>query len=302
MLNSSHFELVYNLAILANNVYFSSYWINNPNYNVTDISLDNNTVKSFYFKNLNDDFPPVISFKGTSTIFGLQENGYINYSIYDYDKNNLHQYSTYYSDKFNDNLYFSCCFYKQSSIFNSSDCDCKEKEKEKMCCKKCYKDSLQFNLNYIKIASNIINNIKDDIDFNNIVFTGHSLGGTIATLMGILYNKTAISFQSPGNQYYLDLIGLTAHDNIYHFGHNADPLFLGNCGKTCSTFGYHVYTKCHSGYTCSYDAKEKLNYTESILNHRIDTIIKNIIPHWRNDFPHCVKNTECSDCESWTFY
>lgn len=59
-----------------------------------------------------------------------------------------------------------------------------------------------------------------------------------------------------------------------------------------------MFTKCHSGYTCTYNAKEKLGYTESILNHRIDSIIKNIIPHWENDFPECIQDITCSDCES----
>ena len=62
-----------------------------------------------------------------------------------------------------------------------------------------------------------------------------------------------------------------------------------------------MFTKCHSGYTCTYNAKEKLGYTESILNHRIDSIIKNIIPHWENDFPECVQNKDCSDCENWVY-
>lgn len=76
---------------------------------------------------------------------------------------------------------------------------------------------------------------------------------------------------------------------------------MGTCGNTCWTFGYNIYTKCHSGYTCTYNAKEKLGYTESILNHRIDSIIKNIIPHWENDFPECIQDITCSDCESWDY-
>jgi|688.fasta_scaffold246365_2 lipase ATG15 len=292
--NNTFYKLIYDLAIMSNNVYTyinHSNWIDLPNYTVTDITNDNNTVKSFLFYN-NQTGNNIISFKGTTTIIGLQEEEY-------YDKFGWQDLSSSYSDRFNDNLYFSCCFYKQSNIFNKSLCD--YDSFNNICSKKCYKKSTFFNLNYINLANDIVENIKKDINFDNIIFTGHSLGGTIATIMGILYNKTSIAFQSPGDKHYLDLIGLHSHQNTYHFGHNADPIFMGTCGNTCWTFGYNIYTKCHSGYTCTYNAKEKLGYTESILNHRIDSIIKNIIPHWENDFPECIQDITCSDCESWDY-
>lgn len=318
--NNTFYKLVYDLAIMSNNVYTyinQSNWINLPNYTVRDITNDNNTVKSFYFNN-KESGVNVISFKGTSTLLGLQENK-------DLPVNNI--FSSTYTDRFNDNLYFSCCFYKQSNLFNQSQCEINENTSNEdvirlqatppinftniitniitnknICSDNCYKNSIDFSLNYINIARDIVEKIKNDIDFEKVIFTGHSLGGTIATIMGILYNKTSISFQSPGDKHYLDLIGLKAHENTYHFGHDADPIFLGSCGNTCWTFGYNIYTKCHSGYTCLYNAKKKLRYTESILNHRIDYIIKNIIPHWENDFPKCVQNTDCLDCESWSYY
>lgn len=295
--NTTFYKLVYDLAIMSNNVYRvinQSSWINLPNYSVTDITLDNNTVKSFHFYNKDTN---IISFKGTTTLIGLQEDGEFVHHYY-----KQHILSSSHNDKFNDNLYFSCCFYKQSNLFNSSSCTCEMSNDKHVCCKSCYKDSIDYILNYINLAKEIVEKIKDNIDFNNVIFTGHSLGGTLATIMGILYNKTSISFQSPGDKHYLDLIGLHAHENTFHFGHNADPIFLGTCGNTCWTFGYNLYTKCHSGFSCIYDAKEKLGYTESILNHRIDSIIKNIIPHWENDFPECVQNKECSDCENWVYY
>jgi lipase ATG15 len=291
--NNTFYKLIHDLAIMSNNVYTyinHSNWIHLENYTVIDITNDINTVKSFHFNN-KDTGVNVISFKGTTTLIGLREN-----------ENTLENtFSSTYMDKFNDNLYFSCCFYKQSNLFNQSHCNYYINN-ENICSKSCYKNSIEFSLNYINIAKDIIEKIKDNIDFENVIFTGHSLGGTIATIMGILYNKTSISFESPGDKHYIDLIGLKAHSGTYHFGHDADPIFLGNCGNTCWTFGYNIYTKCHSGYTCTYNAKEKLGYSESILNHRIDYIIKNIIPHWENDFPECVQNTNCSDCESWSYY
>ena len=292
-INNTFYKLIYELAVMSNNVYTyinQSNWIDLPNYTVKDITNDNNTIKSFYFYNKEIN---VISFKGTTTIIGLKEQQ---------QQQEQHQVlSSSFADRFNDNLYFSCCFYKQSNLFNDLHCECDNGTFS--CCKSCYQNSISFNLNYINIALDIVEKIKKEIDtdFKNIIFTGHSLGGTIATIMGILYNKTSIAFQSPGDKHYLHLIGLKAHKNTYHFGHNADPIFMGTCGNTCWTFGYNIYTKCHSGYTCLYNAKEKLGYTESILNHRIDYIIKNVLPHWISDFPECIQNDECSDCESWDY-
>jgi len=294
-LNNTFYKLVYDLAVMSSNVYTylnHSKWIDLQNYTVNDITLDNNTVKSFLFYNNEMN---IIAFKGTTTAIGLQEDG----SFINKEYSKPHIFSSSYNDKFNDNLYFSCCFYKQSHLFNRSLCDSTDNNNN--CSINCYKNSTSFDLNYINLAKDIVEKVKDTIDFNNLIFTGHSLGGTIATIMGILYNKTSIAFQSPGDKHYLDLIGLQAHQNTFHFGHDADPIFLGTCGNTCWTFGYNLYTKCHSGFTCSYNAKEKLGYTESILNHRIDYIIKNIIPHWENDFPECVQNKDCSDCEKWSY-
>lgn len=71
--SNNTFKLVYDLAVMSNNVYTylnHSRWIDLPNYNVNDITIDNNTVKSFLFYNNEMN---IISFKGTTTIFGLQE-------------------------------------------------------------------------------------------------------------------------------------------------------------------------------------------------------------------------------------
>ena len=204
------------------------------------------------------------------------------------------------NDKVNDNLYFSCCFYKH--IESCKECMYKD---ENTCCKACYKSSAKYSYNYMNIADNIVSKIKEYVDFENslVIFTGHSLGGTLASMMGLTYNKTAVAFESPGDKHYIDLVGLgdIHSDKIYHFGHDADPLFIGNCGMTCSSLGYYVNTKCHVGNTCSFRSKEKLGYGESILKHRIDYIINNIIPHWETDFPECVKVEDCVDCEDWTY-
>ena len=299
-----NYEMVYDLALMSRNVYYNlndKRWINVTLPNVFDISTDNDTVKAYLFTNVVGNVN-VISFKGTSLSWIRQDFETIDKNKSDFLVNMT---SISQNDKYNDNLYFSCCFYKSSNMFKKCD-SCKENTTVlNSCCKSCYKKSVKLDLNYMKIADNIIQNIKKHIDFDNslVIFTGHSLGGTLASMLGLMYNKLTVAFQSPGDKHYIDLIGLGNKntDNIYHFGHDADPLFVGNCGRTCSSLGYHVDTKCHIGNTCLFKAKEKLGLTESILNHRIDYILKSVIPNWENDFPECIKNKECVDCPNWNY-
>ena len=290
-----NFRLLYDLAAMSYNVYNSiskiqlnactSEWIDIPNTQVRDLSVANDSLRMYLFSNNNSH---TVAIKGTTMFWGLAQNA-------SFDQ---HTYSSAHNDKYNDNLFYSCCYYKKSSIFE----DCKKCETSTdstdTCCIDCYKDTLDFELNYFRIAVGIIENLKKELDFDNsdIIFTGHSLGGTIASYLGLYYNKTAVGFESPGDKHYANLVGFNEkRDNIYHYGHDADPLFLGDCGSLCTSLGYHVDTKCHVGNTCLYKAKEKLGNTESILNHRIDYIIKHIIPHWENDLPECIQE-ECSEC------
>ena len=115
ILNNTFYKLVSDLAIMSNNVYTylnHSKWIDLPNYTVNDITLDNNTVKSFLFYNNEIN---IIAFKGTTTIIGLQEGTFTDGIRW---QSKSHIFSSSYNDKFNDNLYFSCCFYKQSLRFS----------------------------------------------------------------------------------------------------------------------------------------------------------------------------------------
>ena len=302
-LSNINYEMVYDLAAMSRNVYYNlndNRWMNVSLPQVFDISINNDTVKSYLFTNM-DRSINVISFKGTSLYWLLQEKEQEKEKEQELMVNIT---STSRNDKANDNLYFSCCFYKHNNIFSEcKDCDGTSQE-PLSCCKSCYKTSTMYELNYMNIADTIIQNVRQHVDFDNsiVIFTGHSLGGTLASMMGLMYNKLTVAFQSPGDKHYIDLIGLGDRnsDHIYHFGHDADPLFVGNCGKTCSGLGYYVDAKCHVGNTCLFKAKEKLGYTESILNHRIDYVMKHIIPNWQSDFPECVKQ-DCTDCEDWVY-
>jgi lipase ATG15 len=257
---------IINLGYMANNAYYSdidkSNWKILPEYNVS--KMEPELIMGYVFS---DEISKthIISFKGTN--------------IYPGGK-------TRELDKFNDNLYFSCCL----NITKGK------------CEKDSYKQSLNLESNYINYGQIIVNNIKKIINFDkgNVIFTGHSLGGAVATYMGILYNKTVVTFQTPGEKRYSKLSGLDKNKsipNIYHIGHDADPIFNGDCGWWCKIMGYYIETKCHYGKVCRYTT----NSTVSIWKHRMSYVISEILEKY--DVPNCYSESksECLECSTIKF-
>lgn len=302
-----NYDNVLQLGYISKNVYYSpdnTEWYDIGLNKTINITESENTIHAYLFSNY-DNSVNIISFKGTS--------------IYWSKNNNLQEIKddTVLNDKINDNLYFACCYYKQSRLFSRYDCKCTDNPQENNCpelpkngCyKECYKNSINYQNNYINIASNIMSKVNEIINLQDslVILTGHSLGGTIATIMGIKYNKTVVTFEAPGEKHYLDLLGLDYMynmDNIYHFGHNADIIFTGKCNGAlswCYLGGYNMYTKCHIGKVCEYDTINKLGMKESIFTHRIDYVINNVVQMWNNTLPECKKVDNCTDCEEWVY-
>ena len=288
-----NYNTVKNMLLMSYNAYMEP---NNSNwqkveYNHTiDISIDPNDIQAYLFSDDTKQFN-VVAIKGTSI-------SYVPMLLSAFKSPAPH-------DKYNDNLFFSCCFYKQSKLFKDS---CDDTSTSKYDCKKeCYTNSTQLPINYLNMLSHLIENTRKEIDFDkaNLYFTGHSLGGFLATSLGLLYDKQVITFDSPGGKHYFDLAHIK-HDNdnrIYNFGHNADSIMHGHCGALCWTWGYIVETKCHIGNSCIYDSKSKLGISDSIRTHQLEYIINNILPKWETDLPTCQYHEECIDenCEKWTY-
>ena len=257
-------ENVLALSYMSNNAYYENIndtnWRTLPNYNDTKIQPE--LIMGYVFSDTLTN-THIISFKGTN--------------VYPYDK-------TKELDKLNDNLYFSCCYFKNNSI----------------CDKDSYKKSLDFEYNYINYGKQMVNHLKTIIDFStsNIIFTGHSLGGAVATYMGIIYNKTVVTFQTPGEKRYAELINLNYYgikDKLYNIGHDADPIFNGNCGWWCKFWGYSIDTRCHIGKICKYIT----NSTSSIWKHKMSYVIDNILEKY--DVPECYSDDSCLDCGNTKF-
>ncbi|CAG8450601.1 15280_t:CDS:2 [Funneliformis caledonium] len=142
----------------------------------------------------------------------------------------------------------------------------------------------------------------------------HSLGGALSSLMGLTYNLPVVAFESPGERRAAGLLHLPHPPaipwdkmNIYHFGHTADPIYMGSCNgyaSTCYIGGYAMETKCHAGIACTFDTVEKLKWSVNIKRHRIQEIIDNILKVWWKLFelfPDCRNDDECEDCHLWDY-
>jgi putative lipase involved disintegration of autophagic bodies len=281
------YPTVETLAKISYDVYMhdQSKWFD-VDLNITvNISESKDTVQAYVFSDSKQEHH-IVAFKGTSIYFNSDDP------------------ATIANDKYNDNLYFSCCFYKESSIFNET---CDQFTKSNECVQSCYHKTLQYDKNYLNIAKRILSKVPNVVN-GNAMFTGHSLGGALATMMGITYNKQVVTFESPGEKHYIDSAGLNytteMEEKIYHFGHNADIIFTGKCQgslSTCYMFGYNIETKCHIGNVCEYDAISNLGLSESILTHPIKYVLKNILPKWNGSLPECKKRTDCIDCSNWSY-
>lgn len=292
--NIISYNNVLTFAKMAYNAYLQNddkNWYNIGFDNTYDLSGDNSSIRGYLFSNA-DSTVNVIAFKGTTLYLSTND--------------------IYKDDKFNDNLYYSCCYYKQSNLFKD---DCKYENyknyKNDTCKKSCYQNSTNYQNHYITIAQKIVRNLFETeiIPKNSLnIFIGHSLGGTLATVLGLVYNTFAVTFESPGEKHYFTHTDINynkdAVNKIYHFGHNADIIFTGNCQGAlswCYLAGYVIQTKCHIGNVCEYDAIGKLGVKESILTHRLLFVIDSVITKWNDTLPDCEIKTDCLDCESWSF-
>ncbi|ODV60747.1 alpha/beta-hydrolase, partial [Ascoidea rubescens DSM 1968] len=267
--NITDYNTILTLAFMSSNAYYetpknnkdwynlSSPWNNNGNF---DLNKSTDGVRGQIFvDNYNETM--VIAIKGS-------EAG-----------------STSTNDKLNDNLLFSCCCARISYLWTTV-CDCYKSSYN--CNEKClelelyrndryYKQTLRFFLDIIKMYPGI----------ENIFVTGHSLGGSLSSLLGRTFGLPVVTFEAVPELLATKRLHLPMppgllkdYENIYHFGNNADPIYLGTCNgvsSSCSIAGYGFETQCFSGKTCVYDVVRDKGWTVNILKHSIKFMIEQVI-------------------------
>lgn len=206
---------------------------------------------------------------------------------------------------------FSCCCGRVDFSWTPV-CGCYTKGSN--CSMSCLESTLQQDFtSYHKVSLEIYNRIRKQYPYSAIWITGHSLGGSLASLLALAINGPAIAFEAPGERLYAQRVGLFPWNKypqpewqqmmedmpITHFINTRDPIPYGDCtGKfsICYYGGYAIESKCHLGKIATYDIGHAY---KDILYHNIeymlDVIRSFVIP------PIGVVQWNCSDCSSWNF-
>jgi lipase ATG15 len=215
------------------------------------------------------------------------------------------------SDKENDNLYFSCCCAQQGQWTWRQVCNCATDTYS--CNSTCLVKNLREDHRFYQAARYLYSNITEMYPKANVWVTGHSLGGSIASLLGLTYGLPTITFETPPEALPASRLGLPTPQGssfvrsmtgVYHFGHTADPVFMGTCTgatATCSFYGYAFESQCHAGTMCTYDTVGDHGWRVGIWTHGIREVIKNVLRAY-DKLPECIVDDECVDCFNWKFY
>ncbi|PQE30724.1 hypothetical protein CJF32_00005901 [Rutstroemia sp. NJR-2017a WRK4] len=216
------------------------------------------------------------------------------------------------NDKENDNLFFSCCCGQQGSSFYRQVCDCATGTYT--CNLTCLKKSLRQENRYYSAAKNLYSNVTALYPNANIWMSGHSLGGSVSSMLGLTYGLPVVTFEAVPDALPVSRLGLPAppgHNpnspqkreftGAFHFGHTADPIYLGTCNgatASCSYAGYALESSCHTGMECVYDVVADHGWGVHIWSHRIIPVIEQVIKVY-DTVPVCKFTPECVDCPLW---
>ncbi|PWN50340.1 alpha/beta-hydrolase [Violaceomyces palustris] len=193
-------------------------------------------------------------------------------------------------DKTNDNLLFSCCCARVSWSW-STVCDCYAGHGS-TCDQTCLERALVEKSLYYPATTDLFNNISYMYPDSQVWITGHSLGGSLSSLLGMTFGVPTVTFEAPGEQLAAMRLHLPLPPSkdpeespvsalpITHVYHNGDPLAMGTCNgaaSLCSSVGYAMESRCHAGKSIVYDTVGKLGWSSSLNSHRINTVVEDLL-------------------------
>lgn len=213
------------------------------------------------------------------------------------------------NDKINDNLLFSCCCARVLYMWTTV-CDCYDSTYT--CNQDCLEKELQREDRYYRAVLDLYKNVTTMYppEKYNYWLLGHLLGGALALLVGRTYGIPVVAYEAPGEMLPAQRLHLPQApglpellENIWHIGNTADPIYMGVCNgalSLCNLAGYAMETACHTGKQCVYDVVNDLGWRVNMLNHRIHTVIDEILTVY-NDTAPCYQQPPCRDCFNWKF-
>ncbi|KAI2626525.1 alpha/beta-hydrolase [Hypoxylon sp. NC1633] len=219
------------------------------------------------------------------------------------------------NDKINDNLFFSCCCAQQGQWSWHQVCDCATSTYN--CNNTCVKKALREENRYYQAARELYANVTELYPDSNIWVSGHSLGGAVSSLLGLTYGLPVVTFEAVPEALAAGRLALPSpphadpefpqtreYTGSFHFGHTADPIYIGTCNgatASCSFAGYAMESSCHTGYECVYDTVGDYGWRVGIGTHKIRSVINDVIRKYDN-VPECKLTPECRDCANWKMY
>jgi lipase ATG15 len=214
-------------------------------------------------------------------------------------------------DKENDNLYGSCCCGQGGTYLWRKVCDCQTGTYS--CDEQCVKDELRKPNRYYAATVELYEEVIKLYPDANIITTGHSLGGVLASLIGLQHGVPSITFETYPQAMAAKRLGLPAAGDVaplrkntggFHFGHTADPVYMGTCnGATsfCSIGGYAFETLCHTGKRCAYDVVKDWGWRQNTQTHSLRYAIDNVYMKYDKAATCQEEDVGCVDCFLWKF-
>ncbi|KKY39409.1 putative autophagy protein atg15 [Diaporthe ampelina] len=136
-------------------------------------------------------------------------------------------------------------------------------------------------------------------------------------MLGLTYGLPVVTFEAVPDALPASRLGLPVppgadpsnpqtreYTGAYHFGHTADPVYIGTCNgatASCSYGGYALESACHTGRECVYDVVADKGWRVGIGTHKIRSVINDVILKY-DEVPECKYTPECRDCANWKIH
>ncbi|KAF1848710.1 autophagy related lipase-like protein Atg15 [Cucurbitaria berberidis CBS 394.84] len=215
------------------------------------------------------------------------------------------------NDKENDNLFGSCCCGQGGAYLWRQVCDCQTGTYT--CDDKCVKDEIKKPNRYYAATVELYEEVIKLYPNANIITTGHSLGGVLASLIGLQHAVPSVTFETYPQALAAKRLGLPTAGDVaplrkytggFHFGHTADPVYMGTCNgpsSFCTLGGYAFETLCHTGKRCAYDVVKDWGWRQSTSTHSLRYAIDKVYKVYDKAAKCEDEDVNCVDCFLWKY-